>query len=216
MDSQLEKMETCLGNMEAMDLETSPEEKESVAVHEEIPKEEAIVERFGAWKQHRNRHLAIRRRGRLKKQIQGNGGSWKKLASTCRGMIHHAIPARHKGHGHQGPGRDSVARGAPGGRTLERRQQTRQEGSNGIRVRDVKEQLRLRKETTGSGIRRRSKGEELCLGSQKTLYETLGQIHELEFPKKTAGTSVRLRKMTARTLWRGCSPSKRKKRLQTK
>jgi hypothetical protein len=62
--------------------------------------------------------------------------------------------AWHKGHSHQGPERDNVARGAPKGWILERRQQTRQEGSNGIRDQDVKEQLLLRKERiTGNGIR---------------------------------------------------------------
>jgi hypothetical protein len=34
MDSQLEKMEACIGKKEATDLEANPEEMESVAVHE--------------------------------------------------------------------------------------------------------------------------------------------------------------------------------------
>jgi hypothetical protein len=85
---------------------------------------------------------------------QGNGGSRKKFAAACRGMNRLVIPAWRKGHGRQGPGRDNVARGAPKGGSLKKRQRTHQEGSNGIGDRDVKEKLPLRKErTTGNGIR---------------------------------------------------------------
>jgi Zn finger protein HypA/HybF involved in hydrogenase expression len=42
----------------------------------------------------------------------------------CGWLTCHAVPAWHKGHGHQGPDRDSVARGAHEGWMLERRQQT--------------------------------------------------------------------------------------------
>jgi hypothetical protein len=42
-DSQLEKMKACLGKTEAADLEANPEEIESEAEHEEVPKEEAAV-----------------------------------------------------------------------------------------------------------------------------------------------------------------------------
>jgi hypothetical protein len=44
MDSQLEKMEACLGNTEATDLEANQEEIDSEAEHEEFPKEEVAVE----------------------------------------------------------------------------------------------------------------------------------------------------------------------------
>jgi hypothetical protein len=58
-------------------------EVESKAEHDEVPKEEAAVETFGASKKrHRDRHLAIRCRSQPKKRTQGNGGSWKKLATT--------------------------------------------------------------------------------------------------------------------------------------
>jgi hypothetical protein len=69
-------------------------------------------------KQHRGWHLAVRHRCQPKKWTQSDGGSWKKLAAAHRRMICHAIPAWRKGHSHQGQGRDSVAKGAPIGRSL--------------------------------------------------------------------------------------------------
>jgi hypothetical protein len=83
-------------------------------VHEEDPTEEAAVKtvralkkRYGDW------HLTVGHSQQLKKWTQDDGGFWKKLAAAHRGMICHTIPAPCKGHGCQGPGRDSVARGAP-------------------------------------------------------------------------------------------------------
>jgi hypothetical protein len=93
-------------------------EVESIAVHEEFPKEEATVETFGALKKrHRDRHLAVRGCGQPKERTQGNGGSQKKLIATCRGITHHAIPAWRKGQG-----QESVARGTPKGQMFKRRQ----------------------------------------------------------------------------------------------
>jgi hypothetical protein len=48
MDSQLEKMDACIGTTEATDLEVNPKEIEIEAEHEEIPKEEAAMETIGA------------------------------------------------------------------------------------------------------------------------------------------------------------------------
>jgi hypothetical protein len=52
-------------------------------------------------------------------------------------MTRRAIPASRKRHGHQGPGGDSVARGAPKRQTLDRIRLTGQECSNGIRYLDL-------------------------------------------------------------------------------
>jgi hypothetical protein len=61
---QLEKMEPCTGKMEAMDLEVNPEEMESEAKHEEVPKEEATVKTSGALKeQYGDCHIAVRHHG---------------------------------------------------------------------------------------------------------------------------------------------------------
>jgi hypothetical protein len=103
MDSQLEKMEVCLGKAEAMNLEGNPEEKQSKAEHEEVPKEEATVKTVRALKKrHGDWHLDVRHHGQLKKWTQDNGGSRKKLTATCRGMTCCTISARHKGHCYQG------------------------------------------------------------------------------------------------------------------
>jgi hypothetical protein len=65
----------------------------------------------------------------------------------------------------------------------------------GIRDRDIKKQLFLRKERTFVRI------------FKKTL--------ELEVAKQIVGTSIRLRKMKEWTLRRGRSPPKRKRKQQT-
>jgi hypothetical protein len=96
----------------------------------------------------------------------------------------HANPARCKGRGRQGPGKDKVARRALKGRAFEREQRTRQEGSSGIRDRDVKEQLRLRKEwTTGKGIIGWSRRQEPRLESRTTLARIFRKTVELEVAK---------------------------------
>jgi hypothetical protein len=69
--------------------------------------------------------------------------------------------------------------------------------------------------TTGNGIRGRSRRQELRLGSQKTLHETLEQTLELEAVKLAVGISNGFRKMSDWTLWRGRPPSKLKKILLT-
>jgi hypothetical protein len=63
-------------------------------------------------------------------------------------MTHCAIPATHKGHGHQGPGRDNVARGTLKGCIFGKRRWLQLECISGIRNRDLTEQLCLRKEKT--------------------------------------------------------------------
>jgi hypothetical protein len=128
-------MEACLGKT-AMDLEANPEEKKSVVVHEEVPKEEAAVETFGALKEkYRDRHIAVRHRGQPRKRNQGYCGSRNKLATACRRMTCHAIPVRRKEYGHQGEGQDSVARGAPKGRTFWKKRRAQPECDNGIKDR---------------------------------------------------------------------------------
>jgi hypothetical protein len=77
--------------MEAMDLEATPEEMESKAVHEEVPKEEAAAKSSGVLnKWHRGRHLAAEGQGELVERTRGNCGSWKKLAATSRKITRHA------------------------------------------------------------------------------------------------------------------------------
>jgi hypothetical protein len=129
-----------------------------------------------------------------------------------------------KGSSHKGPmvgqrqwktqTRDNVVQGTQKGWTFSRRHWVQPEYSNGIRDRDVTEQLCLRKDRrTGNGIRGWSRRQELCLGSTRTLYEACGQTHMLEIVKWTVGSSVRIWKMSNSTLWRGQPTLKRKKSI---
>jgi hypothetical protein len=105
-------------------------------------------------------------------------------------MTRRAAAARRKGRDLTGPTveqrrRKNVPRGTSKGLTLERRQ-ARPEFNNGIRNQGLRKELRL--------------------GSKATFYEVLGQTTGLESVKQTVGTSIRLRKMCIRTLWRGRPP----------
>jgi hypothetical protein len=93
-------------------MEANPEELKSAVVHEEASKEEAALETFRAlMKQYGDQYLVVGCHRKLKKWNQGDGGSWKKLAATCRGMTRRAIPARCKGHGCQGQGKNNIVQG---------------------------------------------------------------------------------------------------------
>jgi hypothetical protein len=117
---------------------------ESVAEHWEALKEETAVVTFGALKkQYGEWHLAIGCRWELTKWTQGNGGSWKKLATTSRRKTHNAITAPCKGHSCQGQGRDNVAREPSKRQTFRKRHQVQPECNNGIMNPDLKEQLRM-------------------------------------------------------------------------
>jgi hypothetical protein len=99
------EIKTCLVEVEAMDLEAQPEEKETVAEQQEVPKEEAAGKTVRTVKKHHGDwHLAVGCRQKLKKWTQDNGGSWKKFTTACRGMTCCAIPAQHKGLCCQGQG----------------------------------------------------------------------------------------------------------------
>jgi hypothetical protein len=69
---------TDLEQTETTDLEANPEEMKSEALHEEVLKEDAAVNSFGALKNwHRGLHLYSGRRGKTKERTQGNGGPQK-------------------------------------------------------------------------------------------------------------------------------------------
>jgi hypothetical protein len=104
------EIKTGLVGVEATDLEASPKEKEAVAEQQEVASEEPTVETIKALKDRSgDQRLAIRHRGRPKKWTKGIGGSQQKLAVTCGRLSRGAFPAPPKGHGCQGPGRDSIA-----------------------------------------------------------------------------------------------------------
>jgi hypothetical protein len=145
--------------------------------HLEDSNEEAAVETVGALKdRHENRHLAVGRSRQPKKRTQSVGGSWQKLAAARGRLARRAIPAPRKAHCRQGWSRGSVAKEAPKGRTLERTRRTGHECSSGIKDRDLKEELRLRKEWTSGRILR------------KTV--------KLEINERIVGSSTELRNVT--------------------
>jgi hypothetical protein len=85
------------------DFEANPEEKESLAEHQEVPNEEASVETIGALDdKYGDRHLAVGCLQQPKKLTQGNDESWQNL---CRRLTRRAVPALR-----QGPGRRGLAR----------------------------------------------------------------------------------------------------------
>jgi hypothetical protein len=63
--------------------------------------------------------------------------------------------------------------------------------------------------TPGNRIRGRSRRQELCLGSKKTIYEAFGQTSRLEV-RWADGFTIELRKMSDWTLWRSRTSPKRK------
>jgi hypothetical protein len=63
-----------------------------------------------------------------------------------------------------------------------------------------------------NGIRGQGLKQDLHLGSKKTLYDSFGQIHELEVVKGAVGFSTGLQKVTDWILWMGWPPPRRKKR----
>jgi hypothetical protein len=76
LDAYLEKFKANLGELQ------------SIVVHQEVPKEEAMVEMTGALKDRpQDRHLTVGHCRQIKKQTQGDGGS-QKLAASHRGMTH--------------------------------------------------------------------------------------------------------------------------------
>jgi hypothetical protein len=158
-------------------------------VHEEVPKAEAAVETFGALKEwYRDRHLAVRCRSQPNKRTQGKGRSQKKLATASRGMTCRAIPALHKGHGHQGLGKRNVVQGSQKGWTFRKRHRAQPECNNGIRNQDLKVKLHL--------------------GSKGNVNETFRKTLGLEITNRIARSSVRIRNISVRTLWKGQPPLK--------
>jgi hypothetical protein len=135
MTAVLEEMEaeveTNQEEVNAMDLESNPEEKVVVVEHQEVPNEETAVVTIGALEdRYGDLHLAVGCCREPKKRKQGDGGSRKKLAAARRRLTGHAFSARHKGRSHKGP-------------TVKKRRRKGPECNNGIRNRGLKEQLRL-------------------------------------------------------------------------
>jgi hypothetical protein len=110
-------------------------------------------------------------------------------------MTRGAIPELRKRHCYHGQSKDKAVPRTQKGRTFEKRRWAKPEGINGIRDRDLKEQLCLRKERT----------------SDRILGKTIG----LEIVKRTVGSSIRIRKTSVNILCKGQPRLKWKKRPVT-
>jgi hypothetical protein len=88
-----------------------------------------------------------------------------------------------------------IVQGNPKGQTLRKRCWAQPKCNNDIRDQGLRQQL--------------------CLGSNKTFYEALGQIIGLEVMKQAVEFAIGLQKMSVKTLWRSQPPPKGKKRLHT-
>jgi hypothetical protein len=108
VDAIQEKMDANREARKTMDLEANREEKESGAVHEEVPKEHASVKPVGGQEVAWGEHLAAGHRSQPEEGAQGNCGIWKKLVAAHGRMTCHAGMACHKGHGLQGQSKDNV------------------------------------------------------------------------------------------------------------
>jgi hypothetical protein len=122
-------MEGCLESKEP-----TSNEIQSVAEHEEVPEEKAVVKTIRTLKKwHGDWHLAIRHHQHLQKQTQGDSGSQTKLTATHRGLTCHAISAMCKELDRQEPSRDSVARGTLKGWMFGKKHRVQLDCINGIR-----------------------------------------------------------------------------------
>jgi hypothetical protein len=84
--------------MNITDLEANRGNSEAVAVHQEVPKEEATAETIVALEdRYGDRHQAVGRHRQPKKGIQSDGVSRQKLASARGRLTSCAVPARRKG-----------------------------------------------------------------------------------------------------------------------
>jgi hypothetical protein len=115
------------------------------------------------------------------------------LATVRTQNVCHTISALHKGHIHKVPG-SCVARGAPGGRTLQKKWT----------------QLEC-----NVGIRDGSRKQPFYVGNRKTLYEEVGQIVELEVKKQVAELSTGLWEVNNSTFWKIQLSLKRKNDITT-
>jgi hypothetical protein len=145
-------------DVNATDLESNPEEKEAVAEHKEVPKEKTALKIIGALEdRYGDRHLAVGRRRQQKERTKAMVSPGRSLHRARDTVV--TDQAR------------NVAQGTPKGRTFGKRRPARPECNNGIRNRDLRQQLRLA-----------SKG-----NVNETFRETLG----LEIAKRRAKSSVR-------------------------
>jgi hypothetical protein len=105
--------------MEATNLEATPEETEAPVERQDFVKEEINAENIvSSEDRYGYLRLAVRRRRGAKKRSQDSVGSRQKLSAARKRVVRRAIPAERKGNIRKGPGKDSTARRAPKGRRI--------------------------------------------------------------------------------------------------
>jgi hypothetical protein len=193
MEAAVVTFEESSDKMEIEDLEENSKATEAVVKWQELRNEQMNVDNIGSLEdRHDDRHLVVRRRRRVKKPTQGNGGVWQKLAAARKRMIRSAVPEVRKGHSRKGPAKDNVARGAPKGRTLEKIGWAIPKCKNCIWARELKEQLHVRVERTSGRIFR------------KTI------VLVLVIENRKVGPSIGLREMNSSIPWKVRPPPQRK------
>jgi hypothetical protein len=109
--------------MEATNLEATPEATEAAVERQELFKEETSPNNIGSSEDRcEEQRLVARRRRGAKKRSQDSVGSRQKVSAARKPVIRRAIPAVRKGNIRKCPGKDNVVRGASRRKTLEERQ----------------------------------------------------------------------------------------------
>jgi hypothetical protein len=187
---------SCSEEMEATNLEATPEETEAAVERQDFFKEETYSENIGSSEDRSGyRRLVVRRRRGAKKRTQDNVGSRLKLSDARKRVIRRAVPSERKGNMRKGPGKDSTARRAPKERRLVKIRWKGHECNIGLRNRGPKNQLHLRLRRTSSRNYRKP--------------------IQLEKKKRIFGSTNGLRRANKLTFWKVRPPPKPKKELRT-
>jgi hypothetical protein len=140
-------MEACLESKEP-----TSEEIESEAEHEEVPKEEAAAETFGALKKwHGDQHLAVKVLWSGEEMDPRQWWAPEEAGSHLQRDEPPCYPCMA-----QGTSQDNVARGAPKGQTFRKRHQAKPEGITGIRNQGSRQEPCLGSRATFSRIFRKT------------------------------------------------------------
>jgi hypothetical protein len=145
---------SCSEEMEATNLEATPEATEAAAERQELFKEEIYSNNIGSLEDRSGyQRLVVGRRRGAKKRTQDSVGSRHKLSAARKRVIRRAILAVRKRNIRKGPGKDSTARRGPKRRRLVKIRRSGQECNIGLRKRGPKNQLHLRMRTSSRNYR---------------------------------------------------------------
>jgi hypothetical protein len=179
--------------MEATNLEATPEETEAAVERQEIRENEINAENIGSSEDRfKDQRLAVRRRRGAKKWSQDSVRSRQKLSAARKQVIRRAASAVRKGNIRKGPCRNSVGRVRPKSRTFGNRQRNICECENGRLDCDFKKRLCLRMKRTSERITRKP----------RELSSLLGLLFEI-------------REVNENAFWKVRPPPKRKKDMRT-